>query len=496
MPPTVGFGRGLAAGCAFVTLELAARVFGGVLTLPELIQDRLVQMLPGPLFAWVLTHLLYLGKPTLFSTLLLFQILLGGLAGTAIAAIRRPVELVAGLWLFTGFGLLPLAERDPFDGSLAILITTLVAFVAYVAALELFSHPEFQLTKASAAQSAPPLAGAKVFGRRELVGGLALFVVSAAMARKAIGTLPGLPSRGAALPPPVTSPEDFYVVSKNIIDPEVNAKRWSLQVDGLVDHSLKLSYDDILALPSWEFVRTMECISNEVGGDLISTGQFTGVRMSDLLSKAGVHADAQLLHFTSVDDYTENMPIAKAMHPDTFLVYKLGGQPLPQKHGYPVRVLGAGTYGMKNPKWLKRIELVARADEGFWEHQGWTNEGIIQTISRIDIPGDGSTAAAGDFDIEGIAFAGDRGIKAVEVSTDGGKSWQAAALTPPQGPLTWVFWRRVFTLQPGNYALKVRATDGSGQLQTERQTDSYPDGATGYHSKHTQVHPTRSVDNP
>ena len=233
-------------------------------------------------------------------------------------------------------------------------------------------------------------------------------------------------------------------------------------------------------------MRTLECISNEVGGDLISTGWFTGVRMSEVLRRAGVRPGAAELHFTSADGYTENMALDKAMDAETFLVYRLGGEPLPQKHGYPLRVLGAGIYGMKNPKWLQRIEVAAQAPDGFWEQQGWTPDAVVKTMSRIDTPG-AALPSAGPVEIAGIAFAGDRGIRQVEVSTDAGKSWRQAMTDPPLGPLTWVFWHFVANLAPGSHGLEVRATDGKGELQTDRATDTFPEGATGHHKVNVRI---------
>jgi hypothetical protein len=169
------------------------------------------------------------------------------------------------------------------------------------------------------------------------------------------------------------------------------------------------------------------------------------------------------------------------MDPNTFLVYLLNGEPLPVKHGFPLRVLGAGTYGMKNPKWLKRIELVVNAQEGFWEHQGWAPDGTVQTMSRIDRPAE-DNVASGAIGFEGISFAGDRGVQKVELSLDGGGTWLPAELQPPLGPLTWVFWKQTSQLQPGTYRVLVRATDGASQTQSNRQTDTFPAGATGLHS--------------
>ena len=180
------------------------------------------------------------------------------------------------------------------------------------------------------------------------------------------------------------------------------------------------------------------------------------------------------------------MLLQKAMAASSLLAYRLNGDPLPRKHGYPLRVLGTGTYGMKNPKWLTHIEVAAAAPDGFWEKQGWDPDAPVQTMSRIDAPGS-RTVAPGDVLIQGIAFAGDRGVQGVEVSTDKGQTWRPAELQPALGPLTWVFWKQTASLSPGSYDVWVRATDAKGQPQNGSDTDSFPSGASGYHKVRVRV---------
>lgn len=483
---------GLVAGCALVTVELAARVIGGVPTAVELAQDRLVQSVPGPVFAFMLTHLLYLGKPALFISLLLLQILFAAIGGSLAWRWRRPIELALLGWILTGFVLLPLMDRGVFDRRLDVAVVSLLGFAIYALVLTILQRAPDERPAEDAGLYGYPRAGG--ITRRELMGGGLLVVVSAVLVRLAIGKLPSRPGiNPEGLPEPITSSKDFYIVSKNLFDPKLSEKDWRLKVDGLVVTPLNLTYADVRAMPSEEIVRTLECISNEVGGDLISTGRFTGVRLSEVLKRAQARPEGQVLHFTSADGYTENMPMAKALHQDTFLVYQLNGEPLPYKHGYPLRVLGAGTYGMKNPKWLTRIEVATSAPDGFWERQGWSQDGIVQTMSRIDSPR--RAVAAGAVRIQGIAFSGDRGIQQVEVSRDGGQTWLPAELLPALGPLTWVFWKHLATLAPGSYLLAVRATDGSATVQVERETSTYPDGATGHHKLRIQVAATDSKAN-
>jgi hypothetical protein len=213
----------------------------------------------------------------------------------------------------------------------------------------------------------------------------------------------------------------------------------------------------------------------------MSTATWTGLRLRDLLQRVAIQDAAKAIVFHSVDGYTETMAVTQALDPNTLLVYELDGQPISTKHGFPLRVLGTGTYGMKNPKWLNQIDAIATAESGFWEQQGWNPDAPGQTMARIDTPMDGEVVT-GATDIGGVAFAADRGIQRVQVSTDGGNSWSDAELLPSLGPSTWALWQLAW--QPvgiGSAALVVRALDGTAQLQSDRRAESYPNGSSGYH---------------
>jgi DMSO/TMAO reductase YedYZ molybdopterin-dependent catalytic subunit len=514
---------GAAAGCAFVVVELLGRVLRTVPTLPELIQDRLVLLLPGPIFSLLLDRFLYLGKPLLFATLLLGQVAFGGLAGMAIGRWGRPAAAGAALWLLTGLVVLPLANRSSFAGSLAVAVVTGIGYAAYALTFALFAGHLATLT-APFARARPRDASVEAavhssrFDRRRLLVGGLLGVSAVVLARRAIGRLPSLPPRGRALasggspvtpadaiaqqaqaapgvdtavpglPPSVTPADRFYVVSKNLLDPELDGGKWRLRIDGLVGHPLDMGYADLAAMPSVDAYRTLECISNEIGGDLVSNGLWSGVPLADLLRTAEVQPSATMLHCTSADGYTSNMPVQQALDASTLLAFRLNGAPLPFKHGYPVRMLGTGTYGMKNPKWLTRIELVRAAAPGFWQQQGWDEQGIIQTMSQIVSPGDGDRIPKSAITIAGIAFAGARGIDRVEITTDSGATWNEAQILPSLGPNTWTFWQHDWQPpQAGSFVIAVRAADSSGTPQTPRRTDPFPSGATGYHQVRLRV---------
>ncbi|HYU81945.1 MAG TPA: molybdopterin-dependent oxidoreductase [Candidatus Polarisedimenticolia bacterium] len=295
-----------------------------------------------------------------------------------------------------------------------------------------------------------------------------------AAADPAIDALPGITPR-------ITANEDHYTVDTTLVKPRVLIDEWRLDIKGLVQTPFSLTYDQLLDLEAVEQVHTLECISNYVGGDLISTALWTGVPLPDLLNRAQVQPGAYDVVFTSVDGYTDSIPIAKAMEDKTLVAYLMNGKTVPQDHGYPARMLVPNIYGMKNVKWIRTIEVVNYDFFGYWQTQGWSDGAPINTNARIDLPNRNIRWTGGAITVAGIAFAGARGISKVELSTDGAKSWGLATLEAAMGPLTWRRWTYPWTPNgAGPAKLIVRATDGSGNTETPVGRAPYPDGATGY----------------
>jgi DMSO/TMAO reductase YedYZ molybdopterin-dependent catalytic subunit len=279
----------------------------------------------------------------------------------------------------------------------------------------------------------------------------------------------------------ITPNKDFYEVSKNAFDPQVDSERWQLEITGLVENPLTFTYDEIKSLPSIEQYATLACISNEVGGDLIGNALWRGVRLKDLLAEAGLKPGVVDIVLRASDDYTDSIPLERAMQDGTLLVYEMNGEPLTPTHGFPVRLIVPGIYGMKNVKWITRIEAIERDLKGYWQRRGWDDRAEYKTMSRIDAP---DSTVTGEATIAGIAFAGDRGISKIEVSTDGGKTWEQAAIKSPLSAYTWSLWHRQWTApQSGKHKILVRATDGRGVTQTSQYAPPAPDGSSGYHSK-------------
>ncbi len=290
------------------------------------------------------------------------------------------------------------------------------------------------------------------------------------------------------LPDPVTSNADFYTVSKNFFDPPVDGDSWRLEVGGLVDNKLTLTLDEVRALPGEESMNTLMCISYALGAgagrdQLISNARWGGTSLRTVLDLAGVQPEATHVIFNSADDYLESHRLEYVMDPEVRLVWEMNGEPLPVAHGYPLRLLAPGRYGIKNPKWITRIILTSRNVLGFWQQRGWSEEGRIQTMSRIDVPAGGQRTVPGNERVQGIAFAGDRRIAAVEVSTDDGATWSAAALRDELDPLAWRFWSFNFDATPTEHLLAVRAVDGDGVPQIAEIQPALPDGSTGYHRR-------------
>ena len=278
----------------------------------------------------------------------------------------------------------------------------------------------------------------------------------------------------------ITPTRDFYQVSKNPFDPELSTADWRLDVGGLVATPLRLSFEDLQGFEEIEQYATLACIDNPVGGNLIGTALWRGVKLKDILNRATIKEGVVDIVFHAADGYTDSIPLERALNDGTLLVYQMNGEPLTPTHGFPLRLLVPGIFGMKNVKWITGIEAVDFDFKGYWQKRGWNDRAEYQTMSRIDVP---DASMASSTVIAGIAFAGDRGINQVEVSTDGGKSWGQAELKPPLSPNSWVLWHKPWTPQhTGSHSITVRAIDGKGETQTSRVAPPDPSGATGYHS--------------
>jgi len=318
----------------------------------------------------------------------------------------------------------------------------------------------------------------------------------------AAGNLPAVQNPVPALAPdqslsapgltPIVVPNDqFFRIDTTQLVPRVDAATWQLKVDGMVEHPLTFSYAELLAMPLVEQYVTIACVSNSVGGPLIGNTLWTGVRLKEILAKAGVKSGATQIVGRSVDGFTVGIPTEYALDPSREPMVALGMNrlPLPADHGYPARLIVPGLYGyVSATKWLAEIELTTDAFNGYWIPLGWAKDGPILTQSRIDNLGALIRGvAAGPVDLSGVAWAPDRGIERVEVKIDDGP-WQQTMLSRAISEATWVQWVFRWQATPGRHMIEVRATDGTGVVQTDQQTGSAPDGARGHQRIEVTVH--------
>lgn len=300
---------------------------------------------------------------------------------------------------------------------------------------------------------------------------------------------PTVQPKGVALPSFITSNDDFYRIDTALTVPQLSRADWALRIHGMVDREITYRFEDLERFETIEKVVTLACVSNPVGGDLISNAAWTGYRVRDLLAEAGVHADADMALSMSSDGFTAGTPVeALTDDRDSLLAVGMNGQPLPTDHGYPARLVVPGLYGyVSATKWVVDIELT-RFDkaEAYWTKRGWSARGPIKTESRIDVPRLGQVVPQGPATLGGVAWAQNRGVKAVEVRIDGpdGKgTWQQAQLGAAYSNQAWRLWSFPWQAKDsGSHTITVRATDNTGAVQTEQWADPVPDGATGWHS--------------
>jgi len=456
---------------------------------PELAVSSLVNAIPGSVESFFIATMGELAKYTAIVVAVLVYVIIHGVYGLALPAFQRrfnPLRAILVLAsISVGFDLLVFMPAfgagvvgvASSAGWVGASVNAVVSSLAYSRVL--------QFVVADIRRSYPE--GLRL-SRRTFIKRVAALAVGLAVVGYALDALLVGPARTgyktiAELYANEITPNDkFYVVTKNLIDPTIDARSWSLKVDGAVGNPLSLSYQELLARPQTDEFVTFECVSNEVGGSLISNTKWSGIPLRDLLAEAGGAQGADYCVFTSEDGYTEGIPVAKAMDPGTILAFYMNGRPLPVNHGFPARVVVPGLYGMFSAKWVNRISLVKGEYRGFWQQKGWTNSGEVKTTAIIRVPNESSVAGP-VVSLGGVAFAGVRGVSKVEVSTDGGGSWSAADLKPPLSGTSWVLWQYAWKpASAGRYKIVVRAYDGTGTVQDESSSRPFPNGASGYDS--------------
>jgi DMSO/TMAO reductase YedYZ molybdopterin-dependent catalytic subunit len=302
---------------------------------------------------------------------------------------------------------------------------------------------------------------------------------------------PGSPAAaipaGAQLPgntPFITDIADFYRVDISLITPKIGVQDWTLTIDGMVDRPLTLTYDELLELPMIERTITMTCVSNEVGGGYVSTARWLGVPFSEIAERVGIQPGADQAYSYSLDSgYTCSTPLAALTDGrDAMIAIGMNGETLPDKNGFPARMLVPGLFGFVSAtKWLRRIEFTTYAERSaYWTDREWATDAPVLTQSRIDVPKSLATLPRDRAVLAGVAWAQHRGIAQVQLRIDGG-DWQDASLATDAGIDLWRQWSFVYDGPPGQHTAEVRATDATGEVQPEQRTKVFPDGARGWH---------------
>lgn len=540
-----GFVIGLVAGGAALVISYALRIFAGGIFVPEIASQTLTSLTPGAIESQAVTNLGVFAKYSAFSGAIFGNLLLYGVIGILfhficlrqdqkrhiiiklqLVAVSYIIILVTAIILsqITQIASIPLTTEliviSLIPPQIAFgLISAYMFRIPFTKAEIDIRSSEVDSTQSASTSSAPRTNISKV-SRREflrMVGIIGAGSIASAfffqwitqlLSSTPMSTNITAPSINSTSASPIGSTSDlssfyadeitpndrFYRIDTNIIPPSIDSSMWNLAVNGLVTSPLTLSYEDIKSMPSVEQYATLECVSNKVGDNLTSTALWKGVSLKDVLDKAQIGTGVIYVVFRCYDGYDVGVPLQQGLN--ATLAYEMNGVSLPTEHGYPLRAIVPGLYGMMNPKWITSIELVDTVYEGFWQRRGWANEAHYKIHSSIVIPGNAlsqrfpglnqsTTRMLGNkVPIAGIAFAGDRGISKVEVSTDGGISWEEVTIKKPlSSKNTWVLWATEWNpSSEGQYDLVVRAVDGNGNMQIPGFMTPFPDGSSGYHT--------------
>ncbi len=294
----------------------------------------------------------------------------------------------------------------------------------------------------------------------------------------------GVQSKAPGVTPWVTPNNDFYRIDTALSVPEINAQDWELRVHGLVDREIRLSFQDLLDANLIESHVSLTCVSNPVGGNLAGNAKWLGMPIRDVLNMAGPQDGADMVLSTSIDGFSASTPLEVLRDDrDAMLAFGMNDEALPLEHGYPVRMVVPGLYGFVSAtKWVVDLEVTRFADsQAYWTQRGWSERGPIKTMARVEVPKSFAKVPAGRVAIGGTAWAQTRGITKVEVQIDNGP-WTEAVLSTEASVVTWRQWSFDWEATPGPHYIKARATDGTGEVQTDQRADPVPDGASGWQS--------------
>lgn len=273
--------------------------------------------------------------------------------------------------------------------------------------------------------------------------------------------------------PFITPIEAFYGMSKNAVDPAIDPRQWRLEItlDGRPLRSL--SYQELLALPRFQRITTMRCVSNTLKSNLMGTAEWSGVSLRQLIAPSRLPSGVVEIAFIGADGHDDSLDAAHALSDDVLLALGMNGYTLNRTHGFPFRLIAPRYYGFKSVKWLREIRLVTRPYSGTWPKMGYTKEPVVHTMSYIDrvLPHNGSLR------LGGVAFAGLRGIRRVQVRAGAGP-WIDAQLETPMARYTWTRWKATLPAARAEF-VQSRAQDGGGHWQADVEKPLFPDGVAG-----------------
>jgi len=493
----------LGAGIALATTELVAGIWARVPSLIESVGEAVIDLSPSAVVKFGISTFGTNDKPALAVGIVVISVVAGAALGRSAKA--RPWFAPIAMSVAAGVGIAA-AIRNPLVSGGWAVIAAVTGVVAGTAALRYILGLGTSASAPAAATEdrrrfvlstagglgvvlAAPLIGRRLAKRHTVEAARAQIDLSAIASPSTLPPVTTVP-RGSAiegLTPLYVPNDEFYRIDTAFTIPQVDPATWSMRIKGMVDNELTFTLDDLLARATTQADVTLSCVSNRIGGDLVGNARWTGVPLQDLLDEAGVQPGGTQIMSRSVDDFTAGFPTSLAGDGRTALVaIGMNGEPLPTRHGFPARLVVAGIYGyVSATKWLSEIEINDfESVDGYWIPRGWSKEGPIKTQSRIDVPRE--QVAAGTVTIAGVAWAPIRGISAVEVRIDDGP-WTEVTLGPDIGEESWIQWWHDVELVPGRYVVTVRATDGTGAVQTDVVTRPAPNGAAGHHSKTISV---------
>ena len=460
------------------------------------VAELIIRITPGPLAERLIRLVGQLDKPLLILGILLFLLAMGALAGSlARTGPFKPLLIWMAMAVLGGVAVMVQPGASAID--IAPVVVGFVTWTAVLAALTAplvaeRNHPELQSRERRVFLMVAGVLGLgsiALIGAGRVVGRGRRHVAESRRLLRLDGvTRPMAPAETAiglpGISPWQTPSDDFYLIHTAIAVPTIEPKDWALRIHGLVDREVTLTYNDLVSRQLTESWITLNCVSNEVGGDLVGNAWWSGIRIADLLAEIGVDRDADCILQTSEDGWNCATPLS-ALTDDrnAMLAIAMNGKPLPIEHGFPVRTIVPGLYGyVSATKWVVDYEVTRFSDvDAYWTQRGWSEQGPVKIASRIDVPRNGADVSTGEVDVGGLAWAQHIGISKVEIAVDGGE-WVSAQLAGSPTEDTWVQWALTISLEEGEHEIRVRATDKAGLEQTGGRRDVLPDGSTGWHT--------------